>query len=74
MLLDIDGVLYVGEEPIEGAHAALGELRALAAACGWSRTRPPARAARSPSTPRLGFEVAPEEVLTPAALAVRLLP
>jgi ribonucleotide monophosphatase NagD (HAD superfamily) len=27
VLLDIDGVLYVGDEPIAGAQAALAELR-----------------------------------------------
>ena len=31
VLLDIDGVLYVGDEPIEGAHQALLELRELSA-------------------------------------------
>ena len=31
VLLDIDGVLYVGDEPIEGAHEALAQLRELGA-------------------------------------------
>jgi ribonucleotide monophosphatase NagD (HAD superfamily) len=32
VLLDIDGVLYVGKRPIDGAQEALAELRDLSAA------------------------------------------
>jgi len=35
VLLDIDGVLYVGDEPIEGAHDALSHCASRARACGW---------------------------------------
>ena len=31
ILLDIDGVLYVGDEPIAGAHEALSQLRGQSA-------------------------------------------
>ncbi len=73
VLLDIDGVLYVGEDPIEGAHAALGELRALAAGLRLvTNTTSRSRGEVTEQLVRLGFEVAPEEVLTPAAMAVRL--
>jgi len=72
LLIDLDGVLYVEEEPIAGAEQALERLRA----CGlglrfvtnttaYSRDRTLAKLAR------LGLPVASGELITPAALAVR---
>jgi HAD superfamily hydrolase (TIGR01458 family) len=71
VLLDIDGVLYVGDEPIEGAHKAFSELRRLSAGVRLvtNTTSRPRRAVHEHLI-KLGFEVALEEVLTPAAMAV----
>ncbi|HMD56307.1 MAG TPA: TIGR01458 family HAD-type hydrolase [Solirubrobacteraceae bacterium] len=72
VLLDIDGVLYVGDEPIEGAREALARLRELAAGVRLvTNTTSRSRRAVLEHLRELGFEVAQEEVLTPAAMAVR---
>ncbi len=72
ILLDIDGVLYVGDEPIAGAHEALGELRAIAAGVRLlTNTTSRSRARVLAHLLELGFEVGEEELLTPAALALR---
>jgi HAD superfamily hydrolase (TIGR01458 family) len=72
ILLDIDGVLYVGDEPIEGAHEALSELRRMSGGVRLvtNTTSRPRRAVLEHLL-ELGFEVTLEEVLTPAAMAVR---
>lgn len=71
ILLDIDGVLYVGDEPIAGAHHALGELRELGAGMRLvTNTTSRSRRQVWEHLRQLGFDVAPEEVLTPAAMAV----
>jgi HAD superfamily hydrolase (TIGR01458 family) len=72
ILLDIDGVLYVGEKPIEGAHEAFSELRALGAGMRLvtNTTSRPRREVLEHLI-KLGFEVELGEVLTPAAMAVR---
>jgi phospholysine phosphohistidine inorganic pyrophosphate phosphatase len=72
VLLDIDGVLYVGDEPIEGAREALSELRELGAGVRLlTNTTSRPRAEVFEHLIKLGFEVELEEVLTPAAMAVR---
>lgn len=71
ILLDIDGVLYVGDEPIAGAHDALGELRELGAGMRLvTNTTSRSRRQVCEHLDELGFEVAVDEVLTPAAMAV----
>jgi phospholysine phosphohistidine inorganic pyrophosphate phosphatase len=71
MLLDIDGVLYVGDEPIDGAHQALAELRELGAGLRLvTNTTSRSRRQVCEHLRELGFEVEEEEVLTPAAMAV----
>lgn len=71
LLLDIDGVLYVGEEPLPGAVESLERLRELA---GGTRlvTNTTSKSQReiAEHLRALGFEVAEGEVLTPAAMAV----
>ena len=66
VLLDIDGVLYVGDEPIEGAHRALSELRELSADLRLL-TNTTSRSRRTVREHLLGtgFDVSLEEVLTP---------
>jgi len=72
VLLDIDGVLYVGDEPIEGAREALLELRRLSAGVRLvTNTTSRSRREVVEHLRALGFEVALGEVLTPAAMAVR---
>ncbi len=71
-LLDIDGVLYIGDEPIAGAIAALDEIRALSAGIRLvTNTTSKSRRQIVDHLQELGFDVARHEVLTPAALAVR---
>lgn len=72
MLLDIDGVLYVGDEPIPGAVAAVRQLRELSAGIRLvTNTTSRSRREIVAHLDELGFDVPAEEVLTPAALAVR---
>jgi phospholysine phosphohistidine inorganic pyrophosphate phosphatase len=72
VLLDIDGVLYVGDEVIDGAAQALSELRGMSAGVRLL-TNTTSRSRRDVVSHllALGFEVAAEEVMTPAAMAVR---
>jgi phospholysine phosphohistidine inorganic pyrophosphate phosphatase len=71
VLLDIDGVLYVGDEPIEGAREALAELRRTSAGLRLvTNTTSRSRRAVHEHLQELGFETTLEEVLTPAAMAV----
>jgi HAD superfamily hydrolase (TIGR01458 family) len=71
VLLDIDGVLYVGDEAIAGAQAALGELRDASAGVRLvTNTTSRSRRAVHEHLLELGFDVTLEEVLTPAAMAV----
>lgn len=71
VLLDIDGVLYVGDEPIEGAHDALAQLRELGAGLRLvTNTTSRSRKQVAEHLRELSFEISIEEVLTPAAMAV----
>src|SRR4051794_38232656 len=72
LLLDIDGVLYVGGAPIPGAIEALGRLRSIAGSIRLvTNTSSVSRGTVIRRLRDLGFEVEDEEVLTPAAMAVR---
>jgi HAD superfamily hydrolase (TIGR01458 family) len=72
VLLDIDGVLYVGDEPIAGAHDALEALRAREGGVRLlTNTTSRSRMDVVEHLRRLAFDVEPAEVLTPAAMAVR---
>jgi HAD superfamily hydrolase (TIGR01458 family) len=71
VLLDLDGVLYVGDEPVAGAHAAVGALRDRGLALRFvTNTTTRSRADTIDKLGRLGFAVGEPEVVTPAALAV----
>jgi HAD superfamily hydrolase (TIGR01458 family) len=73
LLLDIDGVLYVEDEPVGGAVAAVARLRAAGCALRFvTNTTNRTRAATLAKLLRLGFAVADSELITPAALAVRV--
>jgi len=72
VLLDVDGVLYVGDAPIAGAHRALAELRELSAGVRlMTNTTSRSRRAVLEHLLAMGFDVSLEEVLTPAAMAER---
>ncbi|HTU78498.1 MAG TPA: TIGR01458 family HAD-type hydrolase [Solirubrobacteraceae bacterium] len=72
VLLDIDGVLYVGDQPISGAREAVAELRALSAGVRLlTNTTSRSRRAVHEHLLAMGFDVRIEELLTPAAMAQR---
>ena len=72
MLLDLDGVLYVEEEPIAGAHEAVEQLRGRGFALRFvTNTTAHSRRRTLDKLARLGFDVEERELVTPAALAVR---
>jgi len=73
VLLDLDGVLYVEDEAVPGARDAVSALRAggLAVRFVTNTTVLPRRRILE-RLARLGFTATPEELATPAALAVRV--
>ena len=72
VLLDIDGVLYVGDQPIEGAHRAFTELRELSGGVRLlTNTTSRSRRAVHEHLIGMGFDAPLQEVLTPAAMAER---
>jgi HAD superfamily hydrolase (TIGR01458 family) len=71
LLVDLDGVLYVEDEPVSGAHEALARLRAAGLALRFvTNTTSRSRAQTLVKLERLGFNVDSEELVTPAVLAV----
>jgi HAD superfamily hydrolase (TIGR01458 family) len=71
VLLDIDGVLHVGDQPIAGAVDALEQLRELSAGVRLvTNTTSKSRGQVVGHLRELGFALAEHEVLTPAAMAV----
>ena len=72
LLIDLDGVLYVEDEPLPGAREAVAALRAtdLALRFVTNTTARPRRAILE-RLQRLGFDATPDELVTPATLAVR---
>ena len=74
VLLDLAGVLYDGQTAIAGSAAAVARLRAAGLPVRFvtNSTRAPRRALLERLT-GLGFDVAPEEVFTPAKAACDLL-
>ena len=72
LLIDLDGVLYVEEEPIPGAVQAVQRLAASPMALRFvTNTTAYSRERTLAKLTRLGFAVADRELITPAALAVR---
>lgn len=72
VLLDIDGVLYVGDQPIAGACEAFLELRERSGGLRLlTNTTSRSRRAVREHLLEMGFDVSPEEVMTPAAMAER---
>jgi HAD superfamily hydrolase (TIGR01458 family) len=72
ILLDVEGVLYIQGDPIEGAPEALSRLREMADGIRLvTNTSSISRKEVIARVRKAGFEVEDEEVLTPAAMAVR---
>jgi glycerol-1-phosphatase len=74
IVLDLDGVVYLGEEVVPAAPAALEGVRGLGVRLAFvtnNSWRPPERVAEKLG--RLGVKAAVEEVLTSAQATVRLL-
>jgi HAD superfamily hydrolase (TIGR01458 family) len=72
VLLDIDGVLYVGDQPIAGAREAFSELRERSGGLRLlTNTTSRSRRAVREHLLEMGFDVSVEEVMTPAAMAER---
>ena len=70
LLIDLDGVLYVGDQPIEGAAEAVAALRGSGLGLRFvTNTTSHSRRQTLDKLGRLGFEVAEDELVTPAALA-----
>jgi HAD superfamily hydrolase (TIGR01458 family) len=74
LLVDLDGTLYVGNEPIEGAREAMERLQASGLALRYvtNTTRKPRRAVRE-HLRSLGFGVEEAEIFTPARAAAGLI-
>lgn len=72
LLIDLDGVLYVAEEPIEGARDAVAALRSRGLGLRFvTNTTARSRSQTLAKLERLAFGVAESELVTPAALARR---
>jgi glycerol-1-phosphatase len=74
VVFDLDGVVYLGEEVVEAAPAALDQVRGLGVAVAFvtnNSYRPPDLVVEK--LHRLGVKAAPEEVLTSSQALVRLL-
>jgi glycerol-1-phosphatase len=74
VVFDLDGVVYLGEEVVAAAPAALDQVRGLGVKVAFvtnNSYRPPDRVVEKLN--RLGVKAAPGEVLTSAQAAVRLL-
>jgi HAD superfamily hydrolase (TIGR01458 family) len=74
LLVDLDGTLYVGSEPVEGAREAIERLQASGLALRYvtNTTRKPRRAVRE-HLRSLGFGVEAAEIFTPARAAAGLI-
>jgi HAD superfamily hydrolase (TIGR01458 family) len=74
LLIDLDGTLYVGDEPVEGAREALAKIESCGLAVRFvtNTTRKPRREVRG-HLRSLGFEVEEAEIFTPARAAGGLI-
>jgi len=74
ILLDLDGVLYVGNDILPGAAQAVARLRARhLALAGVTNTTTTSRRALAEKLVGMGMRLAEKELFTPAALAVQTI-
>jgi len=74
VLLDLDGTLYVGSRVVDGAPEAVRRLRERGLAVRFcTNTDSVTPAGLAERLARRGFQVAPDELVTPVAVAARLL-
>jgi HAD superfamily hydrolase (TIGR01458 family) len=72
LLFDLDGVLYVGSRPIEGASDSIRRIRAAGYACRFAtNTSTLSRDSLHRKLRQLGFEIEPQDIIS-APQAVRL--
>ncbi|HET8820629.1 MAG TPA: TIGR01458 family HAD-type hydrolase [Thermoleophilaceae bacterium] len=72
VLLDLDGVVYVEDEPVPGAREAIERMRRAGVTLRFvTNTTSLPRAATLSKLARLGIDVGDDELITPAALALR---
>ena len=73
-LFDLDGTLFLGDEPYAGALDTVARLRAAGLRLGFlSNTTRMSRASAVERLVRMSFDVKPEEVMTPNLAAAELL-
>jgi HAD superfamily hydrolase (TIGR01458 family) len=74
LLVDLDGTLYVGDDPVRGAREAVGRLKSSGLVLRYvtNTTRKPRREV-SEHLRSLGFEVEEAEIFTPARAAAGLI-
>jgi phospholysine phosphohistidine inorganic pyrophosphate phosphatase len=69
LLVDLDGVLYVEDEPVEGAADAIGKLREAGLVLRFvTNTTARSHAQTLDKLERLGFDVEADELVTPAGV------
>jgi len=74
ILLDLDGVLYVGQEPLPGTIKAFERLRKTGLPlAGVTNTTTQAKSHVVDKLHTLGFDFTSDEIFTPAALAVQCI-
>lgn len=70
LLVDLDGVLYVEDAPVDGAAQAIAELRGKGLPLRFvTNTTSRSKRQTLERLARLGFDVPPQELVTPAVLA-----
>ncbi len=72
ILLDLDGVLYIGQKPIEGAADAVRDLKTKGfSLAGVTNTTTQPRRAIAEKLQKMNIPLSENDILTPAALATR---
>lgn len=74
ILFDLDGVLYIGSQPIDGAIAAVDNIRASGIPCRFvTNTSTLSLASLQQKINALGFSLKPEEIISAPQAALRYL-
>ena len=74
LLMDLDGVLYTGDQPIEGGKEAIAFLREEEYPLRFvSNSTRRSRASIASRLQRMGYEISPSDILTPAIVAAQMI-